>query len=1199
MAAKFDLHEIAEIERAFKNNNVSQYQVEIFDKEGNLRATESPAPACIHITCNQCGWDSALLTESQVPSSWQWLQDELALPHDIAWNNHSRRNKHTRDEVCTLSRHLIERSFTLGVNSLASMHPAQFTYVKGENTARKEPIYLFLTQRLPFCFTDVTPQFIERNEDNDGALLETAWFRTHSGRLITHKHVLKMKNKPHSISDAYFPIVYSQVVNAKLTELNTLGGENCRKCEQNQFPPALELSEFSSSMTGVNSAQMDGNTLPPICYFCMKEGHTEPSCALKHGIIAQMPKSFGGPICYFCGGNHVLHRCRQRRDMIEQAKMHQKVGYMLENAAVLEKTASRVRTKHKFITRQITCFYCMQTGHIQAQCPEKIPNKHTTPNNTAQNSSTSRERRESPNLLTHKFASLSTLALIICMLAIINTAPSVNALSYKPMLCPPIATPSLWKIPTHKRCAIPKIGSVNKPTPHKLSIFKLNIGHYESQANLCMKTHTKIKYKTDISNNRDITERATITVPITREECRKMITYHRCEFGALSKTDGVHKTNNTPPTDWTGNIEGLWIGEKESESYNCILAPTYVVYSYDEREIKSPSGKTQNCNVEDRECVLEDGSILLWAYQLDVKCRYKLIDVWNGYAQENIWIAEDKEFAISFSKYPKQVNSCGDKLVISEQNFAIPLEEYREMEQITHDRAKRSTTNENEGIVLSSQLAAQLTAVEVSITTSLSLLFKNMALSICSSTDAALKRIGTSLISNPTVGARHLLNVPYIQASLVTESLLEIRPCSPIEISSLKFIGTQNPAKCYKFLPIEISLPHKNFSGFLDPITKIISPTAPPHSCEYARELFLEIDTELFKINQITGQRVQVPNTSIFIANTNVELIKLPELPIMIFHNLPVTNVSELLPSRHYEASIMHYEMERQMSRILPEIANSLFSQLTHKIIGQGIFGSVLAYTPSLWQVWVFVCCGCVTIGVIHKTLLPLLLECFFYQYPHLRRLFHDGAHAEEVIELRDQARQRRNSWPPQVSIQVNAYGGTAQIAGHINQIPVLMLLDTGSQTTLGHASLLPVIGIHELDPIALDISGIGGQELPIIGSSIVDLDIANFRITTRMFFSQAKASAPSSKFDIIVGSDVMTILPPITFDFAASKVRIAKSWIKMGKDIEDAPVASPIHLLNSTLIPPNSEKVVAAYLQMWYRTKTSIFTISMKNRIV
>ena len=81
---------------------------------------------------------------------------------------------------------------------------------------------------------------------------------------------------------------------------------------------------------------------------------------------------------------------------------------------------------------------------------------------------------------------------------------------------------------------------------------------------------------------------------------------------------------------------------------------------------------------------------------------------------------------------------------------------------------------------------------------------------------------------------------------------VKIWPCVPLEPSQYFFRGT-NLTYCFEFLPIELTAKSPSELAFVNPETHRVQTVARKAPCPSHRHLLIEIDGQLFSVDQITG----------------------------------------------------------------------------------------------------------------------------------------------------------------------------------------------------------------------------------------------------------------------------------------------------------------------------------------------------------
>uniref|UniRef100_A0A914YN65 Uncharacterized protein n=1 Tax=Panagrolaimus superbus TaxID=310955 RepID=A0A914YN65_9BILA len=178
---------------------------------------------------------------------------------------------------------------------------------------------------------------------------------------------------------------------------------------------------------------------------------------------------------------------------------------------------------------------------------------------------------------------------------------------------------------------------------------------------------------------------------------------------------------------------------------------------------------------------MEKTGILLWEPDSTQLCQYLYMNEQNGSFAQNVWIADSKEFALSFEKN-EVLQECNRTLAISDQGFGVLLKDLEKARIQNSTRFRRET-----GIVLSEQLAAQFTAFASNIKDLTVGIFKATLEYVCSGLDAVAQATLALAAAQPTLLSRKILNTSNIEARLVGADLLEIRPCEILNLTEIDF----------------------------------------------------------------------------------------------------------------------------------------------------------------------------------------------------------------------------------------------------------------------------------------------------------------------------------------------------------------------------------------------------------------------------
>ncbi|KAL3083868.1 hypothetical protein niasHS_008094 [Heterodera schachtii] len=317
---------------------------------------------------------------------------------------------------------------------------------------------------------------------------------------------------------------------------------------------------------------------------------------------------------------------------------------------------------------------------------------------------------------------------------------------------------------------------------------------------------------------------------VSKRLCQRMAHQQECP---LAKTEMHHDdnnhiwaTNDQLQVDFPGPITGLFKGKQTSSATNCFAQPATLFVKWHSLQLLSPIHRADHCNYASEYCQLQDNSSLIWTSACPndncFMCDFQEAEEIHGEFTKlsgqttAFWISEDRQKALTFTE-THAVQACdGRQIVLSEQNFGIPKEQY-DIIMSNHTRARRNVQPE--------QLASQLSAAQLATTMALSQLY--------------LKECQRNVrVSNPTLQARKLLKRENLQARWISETTIEVFPCVPISLSNISYRTTKD---CYKFIPVTIHLPNATRDAFLDPEMRILSLISKIASCSPFRYHHLQV----------------------------------------------------------------------------------------------------------------------------------------------------------------------------------------------------------------------------------------------------------------------------------------------------------------------------------------------------------------------
>ena len=233
---------------------------------------------------------------------------------------------------------------------------------------------------------------------------------------------------------------------------------------------------------------------------------------------------------------------------------------------------------------------------------------------------------------------------------------------------------------------------------------------------------------------------------MTAEECHQMIYHRKCKLGTLIEENGLWHTNlkiDNSPRTW---LLGSW-NWKTVSNENCYLLPTKIFSKFGEASISSPLGETENCPYSSGSCRISDKTVVLWKPTNNSNCKYKPMGPWKGHMMGTHWIADRAPLLLEFSQMAKTIINCNQNLALSTQGYALGTRGLRENNA---NRVKRAS----EGIVTSSQLAAELSYLSWNISSTLSFSFAYAMHSVCEYIEQNRRWAMAAITSVPTTFSR-------------------------------------------------------------------------------------------------------------------------------------------------------------------------------------------------------------------------------------------------------------------------------------------------------------------------------------------------------------------------------------------------------------------------------------------------------------
>ncbi|MEM7283039.1 MAG: hypothetical protein AAF438_15585, partial [Pseudomonadota bacterium] len=516
-----------------------------------------------------------------------------------------------------------------------------------------------------------------------------------------------------------------------------------------------------------------------------------------------------------------------------------------------------------------------------------------------------------------------------------------------------------------------------------------------------------------------ITQEHTVTI----EECQRMKKFHVCKHGPLSAEGGIFRTHNK--MNWYYPGGGInccrWV---KFEAWNCFLYPTSVYKRHHAKVMEGTVGDVSHCKYYDQGCLLSDGRALIWEVDHREVCEFIMWDQFDGQAYGNAWLERTGRIGLTLQpKSKEQDDSCDGRpvrlsaqgvayriLYVHENTYDLPADL---LIQAHHQIQTKNGKPKIPGPVTSDHLAISLQAVLNTVRNDLRQSFQQSLQATCRNMAITYKILRTSVIANPTLSMRQLLNDPYVYGRASGE-LIEIWPCHQIPFKDYTILAMNDT--CTLEFPIQFRIRGHTEFGFLDPTTKIIHATGAAIDCALVQNTVLERNGTSLSYSRETG-----------------ELTPIKSVPVLGMLKLNYSGILHLQDSTYYQL-IMHNWTELQSQVSLHEMQSSLQHHMTimkhleveqHRessqstdrvtatLMKRGQFGFLTGLNLDWKQIWIFAVCTYVTGFVILFHCCPLSRK-FLPTLPSISThiaegLGHLSVHRPEQ-SIRPRRRRRRRS---------------------------------------------------------------------------------------------------------------------------------------------------------------------------------------------
>ncbi len=289
-----------------------------------------------------------------------------------------------------------------------------------------------------------------------------------------------------------------------------------------------------------------------------------------------------------------------------------------------------------------------------------------------------------------------------------------------------------------------------------------------------------------------------------------------------------------------------------------------------------------------------------------------------------------------------------------------------------HVRSAQETEPENDdssnGVVMSDHLAMALQAIEYRLQETVRFSFDHSVAATCQGMNAIVRILSASILGNPTIAARILLNRSDIVARASMQAL-EISVCHELANSEFSFSAMSEP--CTRELPMSFKGHHENFTGYIDPLTNIIHSSGTPEDCALSESVPVQLrnqsflyhkDGSLIKVNWERLPALPWPATNLSFFDLHLESL--------IFHKIVMYNMSEFQGHSSLNDLLSAVHQHHQIFEALGVNARRYggepdVDQVASAITDRGFFAFIYGLKVNWWQVWVFLVCLKVSIGTL------------------------------------------------------------------------------------------------------------------------------------------------------------------------------------------------------------------------------------------
>uniref|UniRef100_A0A914EGN3 Peptidase A2 domain-containing protein n=1 Tax=Acrobeloides nanus TaxID=290746 RepID=A0A914EGN3_9BILA len=406
---------------------------------------------------------------------------------------------------------------------------------------------------------------------------------------------------------------------------------------------------------------------------------------------------------------------------------------------------------------------------------------------------------------------------------------------------------TIWRSPIEPVC--PKV-NFNDPDEvvydETLDVYKPNTMKYETQAVVCKVVKDSVRHYTNLLND-DFEEKVSEEFHVSASECMRMIDHKICDQGFPEKkvtvkgelkNGGVYETENV--LDY--KLKYGDFSRRVTYVVNCYVYGTIVGAYHGSTSIISPAGDLGKAKYAQGNANLKEGAIVIWEPEEKAGCEYSYFQKMSGKRMGDVWLSKSKEFALSITDANTELVDCKTTLLITDQGFAVRRSMWSPKRRVRRDVGEewKEFSKKEAGPVMSPQLSAQLTALDISMIDSIKGVFEHTIAAMCERMKILFQQNELMLAAEPTLAVRRWLNKPNVHARYV-EGFVEIWPCIELPEEDLTILPSTTQEGCYDLPLVEYGEHNHTRRGYLDQKYKEIRNESEIVTCESrAREMRIE-----------------------------------------------------------------------------------------------------------------------------------------------------------------------------------------------------------------------------------------------------------------------------------------------------------------------------------------------------------------------